>query len=176
YGDGLPVVRGDWTSDWDVLNQGELARTVRQRWAQHMLPVAEAMSTAAWLEDGLAPLTPLVDEAYHHLLQYSAHGSGLEYGYGGPDENAVTMAYREGYVQNAVLATEAALQRATQRLVVPMEAFETEALFVVNATGARRDAPVTVEFAHDAARYRVVDPATGAELPSRADGFDLHFV
>jgi hypothetical protein len=176
YGEDLPTVRGDWTSDWDVLSQGELSRVVRQRWAQHHLPVAEAMSTAAWLSDGQAPLQPLVAEAYRHLLQYSAHGSGLEYGYGGPEENAVTVAYREGYVQSAVLATEAALQRATQRLVHPIEAFETEAVFVFNALGERRDASVAVEFAHDAARYRVVDGATGAELPSRADGFSLRFV
>ena len=134
------------------------------------------MSTVAWLEDGQAPLQPLVDEAYHHLLQFSAHGSGLEFGYGGPDENAITAAYREGYVQEAVLATEAALQRATQRLVVPQEAFETEAVFVFNATGERRDAPVAVEFAHDAARYRVVDAGTGEAVPSAADGYDLLFV
>ncbi|MEM1041672.1 MAG: hypothetical protein AAGI91_03500 [Bacteroidota bacterium] len=172
----LPTVRGDWTSDWDMLYQGELARVVRQREAQHRLPVAEAMSTAAWLSDGRAPLQPMVDEAYHHLLQYSAHGSGLELGYGGPDENAITMAYREDYVQSAVLATEATLQRATRRLLQPMESFETEAVFVFNGMGARRDVPVEVEFAHDAARYRVVDPATGEELPSVADGYDLRFV
>jgi hypothetical protein len=176
YGDDLPIVRGDWTSDWDVLSQGEPARVVRQRWAQHHLPAAEAMSTAAWLTDGRAPLQPLVDEAYRHLLQYSAHGSGLEYGYGGPKENAVTVAYREGYVQDAVLATEAALQRATQRLVHPLEAFETEAVFVFNALGAERDAPVEVEFAHDPSDYRVVDGATGAELPSHAEGHVLRFV
>ncbi len=172
----LPTVRGDWTSDWDVLYQGELARMVRQRWVQHALPTAEAMSTAAWLSDGRAPLQPLVDEAYHHLLQYSAHGSGLEHGYGGPDENAITAAYREGYVQDAVLATEAVLQRATQRLAHPMESFETEAVFVFNGLGVARDAPVEVEFADDAARYRVVDGATGAELPSFPDGTHLRFV
>jgi alpha-mannosidase len=177
YGDDLPTLRGDWTSDWDVLHQGELARTVRQRRAQHALPVAEALSTAVWLTDGEAPLQPIVDEAYHHLLQYSAHGSGLEYGYGSPAENAITMAYREGYVQNAVLATEAALQRATRRLVQPMESFETEALFVFNALGAERDAPVEVEFPREAGRrYRVVDPVTEEEIPSHQDGHVLRFV
>lgn len=177
YGDDLPTLRGDWTSDWDVLNQGELARTVRQRWAQHALPVAEALSTAAWLSDGKVPLQPVVDEAYHHLLQYSAHGSGLEYGYGSPAENAITMAYREGYVQNAVLTTEAVLQRATRRLVQSMEAFETEALFVFNTLGAKRDAPVEVEFPREAGqRYRVVDPVTEEEIPSHQDGHVLRFV
>ncbi len=177
YGDGLPTLRGDWTSDWDVLYQGELARTVRQRWAQHALPVAEAMSTAAWLSDGQASLQPLVEEAYHDLLQYSAHGSGLEYGYGSPEENAVTVAYREQYVQDAALATEAALQRATQRLVVPIESFETEALFVFNGLGAARDVPVEVEFPREAGqRYRVVDPTTGEELPSYQEEHTLRFV
>ncbi|MEM8556336.1 MAG: hypothetical protein AAGG50_00695 [Bacteroidota bacterium] len=172
----LPTVRGDWISNWDVLYQGELARVVRQRWAQHRLPLAEAMSTAAWLSDGRASLQPRVDDAYHHLLQYSAHGSGLEHGYGGPDENAITMAYREGYVQGGLLATEAVLQRAMRRLVQPMESFETEAIFAFNAMGVARDVPLAVEFAHDAARYRVVDGATGEELPSFADGYHLHFV
>ncbi len=174
--DDLPTVRGEWTSDWDMLYQGELARVVRQREAQHRLPIAEAMSTSAWLADGKASLQPMVDDAYHHLLQYSAHGSGLEHGYGGPDENAITMAYREDYVQSAKLATEAILQRATQRLAQPMESFETEAIFVFNGMGVARDVPVEVEFAHDAARYRVVEGATGEELPSVADGYDLRFV
>ncbi len=177
YGDALPTLRGDWTSDWDVLTQGELSRTVRQRATQHALPVAEAMSTAAWLADGLAPLQPLVDEAYHSLLQYSAHGSGLEYGYGSPDENAITVDYREQYVQRAALGAETVLQRATQRLVVPMESFETEALFVFNALGVARDVPVEVQFPREsAARYRVVDSAAGRELPSHHDGHTLRFI
>src|SRR5690606_39038309 len=124
YGEQLPTLRGDWTSDWDVLHQGELARTVRQRQVQHALPVAEALSTAAWLADGLAPLQPLVEDAYHHLLQYSAHGSGLEYGYGSPEENAVTLSYREGYVQHALLATEADRQLATRRRVSLLATFD----------------------------------------------------
>ena len=177
YGDGLPTLRGDWTSDWDVLYQGELARSVRQRAAQHALPTAEAMSTAAWLSDGRASLQPLVDEAYHHLLQYSAHGSGIEYGYGSPEENAITVAYREKYVQDAALTTETVLQRATQRLVHPIESLETEGLFVFNALGARRDVPVEVEFPREAPqRYRVMDPATGDELPSHHEGHVLRFI
>jgi hypothetical protein len=177
YSDALPTLRGDWTSDWDVLYQGELARTVRQRRVQHALPLAEAMSTAAWLADGLAPLQPGVDTAMHHLLQYSAHGSGLEYGYGSPEENAITMDYRESYVESARLATEAVAQRATQRLVAPIESFETEALYVFNAHGAPRDAPLEVQFPRESAqRYRVVDAATGAERPSHQDATTLRFV
>jgi alpha-mannosidase len=177
YEERLPTVGGDWTSSWSTLYQGELARTVRQRWAQHQLLTAEVMSTAAWLGDGRAPLQPLVREAYHHLQQYSAHGSGLEYGYGSPSENAITMAYREQYVQNAVLTTEAALLRATRRLVQPMESFETEALFVFNAGASERDAPIEVEFPRESpARYRVVDPVTERELPSHHEGYTLRFV
>lgn len=178
YGDeDLPTLRGDWTSDWDVLYQGELARTIRQRATQHALPVAEAMSTSAWLSDGRASLQLLIDEAYHDLLQYSAHGSGLEYGYGSPEENAITVDYREQYVRDAALTTETVVQRATQRLVHPIESFEMEGLFVFNALGVARDVPVEVEFPRESPqRYRVVDPTTEEELPSRHDDHTLRFV
>jgi hypothetical protein len=159
------------------MHQGELARSVRQRWAQHHLPLAEAMAAAAWLSDGKAPLEAPIAEGYHGIKQYSAHGSGLEYAYGSPSANVITMAYREGYVQSALLATEAALQRATRRLVQPLESFETQGVFVFNGLGAPRDAPVTVEFPREAPqRYRVVDPETEQELPSHHEGYTLRFV
>jgi hypothetical protein len=135
------------------------------------------MAAAAWLSDGKAPLEAPIAEGYHGLQEYSAHGSGLEYGYGSPSANAITMAYREGYVQSALLATEAALQRATRRLVQPLESFETQGVFVFNGLGAPRDAPVTVEFPREAPqRYRVIDPETERELPSHHEGYTLRFV
>lgn len=178
YGDDLPSVRGDWTSTWDVLAQGELGRVVRQRWAQHQLPTAEALATVGWLlEPERAPLQPQIAAAYDALQQYSGHGSGLEYGYGSPEENDVTMAFRDGYVQEALLATEAVRERALYRIVQPEEAFETAALYVFNGLSWPRDAPLEVEFPETAAeRYRVVDLESGAVLPSRHDGHTLRLV
>ena len=69
------------------------------------------------------------------------------------------------------------LQRATQRLVHPIESFETEGLFVFNGLGVARDVPVEVQFPRESApHYRVVDPTTGEELPSYQDDYTLRFV
>ena len=38
YGKSLPVLRGDWTSAWDIQFQGEPARVIRERWTQQQLP------------------------------------------------------------------------------------------------------------------------------------------
>lgn len=178
YGDDLPTVRGDWTSTWDVLGQGELGRVVRQRRAQHQLPTAEALATIGWLVDERqSPLRAEVAAAYEALQRYSGHGSGLEYGYGSPEENALTMAFRESYVQSALLATEAVQERALYRLVRPEEAFETEGLYVFNGLSWARDVPVEVEFPEPSTqRYSVVDGATGAVVPSVHDGYTLRFV
>ena len=177
YGD-LPVLTGDWTSTWDVLFQGEPARMVRQRWAQHHALTAEKMATLSWLLDQTHdPLSLTVDAAYDNLLHYSGHGSGLEYGYASPKDNLTTMAYREQYVQDAVLATEEVLERATFRLSAREESFEGEGLYVFNALNWTRDTPVEAEFPRENAhQYRAIDLDTGELIPSHYGGYTLRFV
>ena len=176
--DSLPALTGDWTSTWDVLYQGEPARTVRQRWVQHHLLTAEKMSTLSWLLDqNHDPLSDIIDAAYDNLLHFSGQGSGLEYGYGSPKDNLTTMAYREQYVQDALLATTEVLERATYRLSAREESFEGEGLYVFNALNWSRDAPVEVEFPRENThQYRVIDLNSKMEIPSHYGGYTLRFV
>ena len=174
----LPVVVGDWTSTWDVLYQGEPARTVRQRWTQHNLLTAEKMATLSWLLDPRQdPLAARVGAAYDQLLHFSGHGSGLEYGCGSPADNRLTMAYREQYVQDAALAAREVLERAAYRLSGREESFEGEALYVFNPLNWMRDAPIEVEFPRENAHaYRAIDPQTQEAIPSRFSGHTLRLV
>lgn len=176
--DDLPTLTGDWTSTWDVLYQGEPARMVRQRWSQHHVLAAEKMATLSWMLDQKHdPLTTTVDAVYDHLLHYSGHGSGLEYGYASPKDNLTTMAYREQYVQDALLATEEVLERATFRLSAREESFEGEALYVFNTLNWTWDTPVEAEFARENAhQYRARDLETGEVIPSHFSGYTLRFV
>jgi hypothetical protein len=176
--DSLPTLTGDWTSTWDVLYQGEPARVVRQRWVQHHLPTAEKMSTLSWLLDQKHdPLSDMIDSAHDHLLHYSGHGSGLEYGYASPKDNLTTMAYREQYVQDAVLATTEVLERATYRLSAREESFEGEGLYVFNPLNWSRDTPVEVEFPRENShQYRAIDLNSKMVIPSHFSGYTLRFV
>ena len=174
----LPTLTGDWTSTWEAMYQGEPARMVRYRWAQHQLAAAEIMATISWLLDPSGdPLGDLVSEAYSSLLHYSGHGSGLEYGYGSPEDNLTTMAYREQYVQKAKLVTKEALERAEYRLSAREESFEGEGLYLFNTLNWTRDAPVEAEFPREStAQYRTIDLATRQVLPSHQAGHVLRFV
>ena len=175
---GLPTLTGDWTSTWEALYQGEPARMVRQRWAQHQLTAAEKMSAISWLLDPSSdPLGGLVSEAYSSLLHYSGHGSGLEYGYASPKDNLTTMAYREQYVQDAKLLTQEILERAAYRLSAREESFEGEGLYVFNTLNWTRDAPVEVEFPRENTfMYRAIDLETQQLIPSHQTGHVLRFV
>jgi hypothetical protein len=176
--ESLPTLRGDWTSTWDVLYQGEPERMIRQRWTQHNVPAAETMASIAWLQDpSQEPLDHLVGAAYDNLLHFSGHGSGLEYGYGSPRDNLLTMAYREQYVQDAFLATTAALERSLFKLSTPEESFEGEGLFLFNTLNWIRDAPLVFEFPRENPHhYRPTDVETGEELPFHFSGHTLRFV
>jgi hypothetical protein len=178
YGGDLPVLRGDWTSTWDVLYQGEPDRMIRQRWVQNNLPTAEKMATIAWLQSpSQEPLTDIVEGAYENLLHFSGHGSGLEYGYASPSDNLTAMAYREQYVQDAFLQTTAVFERSLSKLTLTEESFEGEALYIFNPLNWTRDAPIEVEFPRENGhRYRPVDIDTGEEVPFDYSGYTLRFV
>ena len=47
----LPVLKGDWTSNWDIFYQGEFERNKKARWSQHQLLSAEKLSTLSSLLD-----------------------------------------------------------------------------------------------------------------------------
>jgi hypothetical protein len=107
----LPVLKGDWTSTWDSHTQGEPERMQKQRLIQHRLLSAEKLSTiSSLIEDNKISLSAYIDEAYRSLLHFSGHGSGLEYGYGSPYDNLITMQFRQDYINNAFMKTEEVLK------------------------------------------------------------------
>jgi alpha-mannosidase len=178
HGSTLPSMRGDWTSAWDMLHQGEPARVVRERWCQQQLLQAEAFDALSTLLDpNVAPARNLINHAYSSLQQYSGHGSGLEFGYGTPTENAVTMTYREQYVRDAVSATTEVLSRAMTRLVKPETSFEGEGIIVFNPLSWRCDIPLELELKDSSTQqFWLVDLATGRDVPSFRAGHNLLFV
>ncbi len=178
YKDDYPVIAGDWTSDWDILSQGEPARMIKHRQTQNKLINASklaGLSHSRYDDGGL--LQTHINEAYAELLRFSGHGSGLEFGFGSPEANAITMAFREQYVHGAWLKAEDVLLRALYRLTEPQVAIEHEGVIVFNTLNWERDVPIEVTFPEqNETHYRVVDARTDKTMPSYRDGYKLHFI
>lgn len=178
YGASCPSVSGDWTSTWEILFQGEPARMIRERWAQHHLPAAEGLATLTSLIDtNQTPLPGLVQNAYDALLRFSGHGSGLEAGYGTKSDNVITMQYREQDIREASLTTEEVLERAVTRLAAREEEFQTTGAIVFNTLGWKRDGAMSVELKDSSSdQYAVTDLTTGKIVPSFREGYRIHLV
>jgi alpha-mannosidase len=178
YKSTLPVLRGDWTSNWDVYYQGEPDLMKKQRWVQHNLLSAEKVSAVTKLIDSNNnSLNDLIDEAYSSLLNFSGHGSGLEYGYGSPADNLITMEYREDYVHSAYLKTDEVLRRSMQRIGKAEESFEGEGLIVFNTLSWERNAPVEIQFPFETTpSYEIIDIAANKTVPSFREGYKQFFI
>ena len=178
YKNSLPIIRGDWTSNWDVFYQGEAERMKEHRWVQQNLLSAEKLSTLTWLIDkNKQPLSSYVHDAYRSMLNFSGHGSGLEYGYGSPADNLITQEYRKSYVHNAYLNTEEILERSMYRIGKPEESFDGEGIIVFNTLSWKRNSPVEVQFTEEnMQQYEVIDLETNQRVKSFRNGFKLYFV
>jgi len=178
YKDSLKVIRGDWTSGWDINYQGEPDKMKKQRWVQHNLLSAEKILAVSSLKNpGLLPLNAQINDAYHSLLNFSGHGSGIEYGYASPEENFTALDFREKYVNDAYMDTRELLMRGMFRTGRPEETFEGEGVLVYNTLSWKRSAPVEVQFVEQAVQqYDVIDIETKEKVPSFRDGYKLYFV
>lgn len=176
--DQLPTVRGDATSDWDIFFQGEPERMQRYRQNQHLRAAAEALATAGSLmEPRFATFDERLGDAMDRQLEYSGHGSGLEFGYGTDHENAVTLGFRESYVAEATQDIEEVIERAAFRWLQPQAALEGQYAVVFNPHAFPVTWPVSVEFNPlRAAPYAVEDAATGDRVASHWGDFTLSFV
>lgn len=174
----LPVIRGDWTSDWDILYQGETKRMVRYREVQHQLPGTEILAAIAAAEQPRAATGAAeIDAIYTSLLNFSGHGSGLEYGLGSREENLYTDAVREEYVDEATLRRRALAERAAYRIAAPKESFESQGMLVFNTLAWDRDMVVEIDFpVTDQTAYEVMDLAAGRKIPAHRQGERLTFV
>ncbi len=174
----LETRRGDWTSDWDILYQGETRRMTAYRGVQNQLPGVEVLSA---LSSALHPETRTgageIDAVYEDLLSFSGHGSGLEYGLGSKEENLYTDAVRDDHVRNAAQRSRAMRERLLYRLTAPKESFESQGIMVFNTLSWERSAPVEIDFpATDSNSYAVIDLASGEKLPSHRSGERLSFI
>lgn len=178
YGKTLPVLRGDFTSAWDIQNQGEPARTLRERWAQQQVLAAEGLDVIQSLRTpGQPPLRALTRGVYESLLQFSGHGSGLEYGYGTRSENRIATEYREQDVRSAMLGTEELLERSRNRLVRPEEEFAEEGVIVWNPLSWPCAPPLDIELKDSSdIQYDVADMLTRAAVPSYRSGYHLYVI
>ncbi len=174
----LPVLKGDFTSNWDIMYQGEFERNKSERWSQHQLLSAEKLSTLSSILDSTkAPMNFEISKAYQSLLQFSGHGSGLELGYGSPEDNKLTMDYRQSYVENARLGTEAVLLKAMHRLTKPEESFESEGLYVFNTLSWTRDDLIEVRYPFDSSpEYDIFDGVTNKQVPSFRKNHKQYFI
>jgi hypothetical protein len=175
---GLETIRGDWTSDWDILYQGETRRMVRYRQVQNQLPGSEIMaSLASALHPESRSGAGEIDRIYDDLLCFSGHGSGLEYGLGTREENLYTNAVREEWVDRADLESRALRERMAYRIAAPKESFESQGLLVFNTLSWERTMPVEVDLpATDLNSYRVIDLATGETIAAHRSGERLSFI
>lgn len=166
--DKLPILKGDWTSNWDIFYQGEFERNKKARWNQHQLLSAEKLSTLSHLLDSTKlPMDYEISRAYRSMHQFSGHGSGLELGYGSPEENKLTMDYRHNYVTDAQLLTEAVLLKSLHRISKPEESLESEGLMVFNTLSWKRDDLVEIQYPFDySPEYDIVDAVTNEKVPS----------
>lgn len=174
----LKTIRGDWTSDWDILNQGETKRMLKYRWVQNQLPSAEVLSSLSSLESTQSSsFANEINSVYDGLLHFSGHGSGLEYGFGSARENIITDQIREGYVQSSYLLTNEILQRSLYRLTSPKESFDSHGIMVYNTLSWKRTIPVEIEFpVTDLNSYSVIDLSTNTEVSSFRSGSRLYFL
>ena len=173
-----PVLKGDWTSNWDIFYQGEFERHKKARLSQNLLLEAEKLSTlSSLLDNSKRPMNLEISQAYRSLLQFSGHGSGLEFGYGSPEENKLTMDYRQNYVDNAYLGAEAVLLKSMHQLSKPEESLDSEGLFVFNTLSWRRNDLVEIQYPFDTSpEYDVVDAGNNDIIPSIRKNHKQYFI
>ncbi|HPR87520.1 MAG TPA: hypothetical protein PL181_05815 [bacterium] len=174
----LRTVRGDWTSDWDILYQGETRRMVEYREVQNQLPGVELLATlSAALNPAAASGADEIAAVYDGLLNFSGHGSGLEYGLGSREENLYTDAVRAETVHSAWMRTRALRERLLYRLTAAKESFSSHGVIVFNTLTWTRSLPVEIDFPEtDRAGYAVLDLASGKAVPAYRRGARLTFI
>jgi alpha-mannosidase len=178
YGPSLPVLRGDWTSAWDIRHQGEPARVVRERWAQSQIVTAERFAALDFLRDSSQiPFTAMTRGVYESLLGFSGHGSGLEAGYGTLSDNALTLEYREHDVASAVLGTKEVLARSIARMLTPETSFDGEGIMVFNPLSYPCDVPLALEMKDSSGeQLALTTMGSGIPVPSYREGRFLYLV
>jgi hypothetical protein len=176
--DKLQVFRGDLTSPWDINYQGEAKLFKKYRWTQHNVLSAEKISSLSTrLNENNLSFSKEIENIYESMMYFSGHGSGLEYGYGSPEDNKLAVEYREDYVQSSYLGTKELLEKGIYRLVKAEESFEGPGVVVFNPLSWQHDQVITVNFPKERKlNYSVKDLSTNKILPSTWSGHSLIFI
>ena len=178
YENKVPNLKGDMTSPWDITSQGEFVRNKKTRWVQHQLLSTEKLSAINWmLDQKQTPFTNEVFHTYQSLLEFDGHGSGLEYGYGSPEANKITMDFRGQDVNDAYFNTKELLERSIYRKTKPEESLVAEGVYVFNSLSWKRTSPIRIEFpANQTQQYEVIDLVNNKVVPSYRKGYKLYFI
>ena len=168
YANDLPVVKGDFTSTWDILSQGEAERNIKLKWVQNNSLSAAKLAGALWLSGASYKYpTRLYNDIFQNSLLFSGHGSGMEFGFGNAFDNYITDAYRDEYIERAEMDTYEFLLRSSTLLSQPFESLDNFGIIVFNPLSWDRDEIVNVEFKYsEDAGYSVIDLATGKKVES----------
>jgi len=178
YSADIPVLKGDWTSDWDILYQSEPKEFIRLRKIQHQLLSVEKLLTINWLLDSsVKPQNSIIQNCYELMLNFSGHGSGLEAGYGTLEDNLSTMAFRKGYIDQAELQVEELAQRALYRFSIPHASFESEGVIIFNSLSWERDAVVELPLKEGRnLSIDIIDLIKDETVPYYIEGHKLRFI
>ncbi len=168
YGaDAFPSFSGDFGAAWSGSHADapHTERMVRQ--AHREARAAEALLAAGSLVDGLPVPQADVDHAYRRMLEVDEHsGAGGWPGYFTPEEMDRNNRIHLSYAVEASETTASLLAEGLARFTAQVPA-TGDAVIVSNPLGRARDgwARVTLPAALYATAFRVVDRATGEELP-----------
>lgn len=178
YKNELQVIRGDLTSPWDISYQGEAKLFKKYRWTQHNVLSAEKLSSLSTrLNADNLSFSQEIENIYESMMYFSGHGSGLEYGYGSPEDNILAVEYRENYVESAYLGTKELLEKGIHRLTKSEESFEGPGVIVFNPLSWQQDQVITVNFPKEQKHnYSVKDLSTNKILPSAWSEHSLIFI
>ncbi|MCU0225517.1 MAG: hypothetical protein MUF27_15925 [Acidobacteria bacterium] len=168
YGaDAFPSFSGDFGAAWSGSHADapHTERMVRQ--AHREARAAEALLAAGSLVDGLPVPQADVDHAYRRMLEVDEHsGAGGWPGYFTPEEMDRNNRAHLSYAVEASSTTASLLAEGLQRATAQVPA-AGDAVIVSNPLGRARDgwARVALPAALYGTAFRVVDRATGQELP-----------
>ena len=178
YKEELPVIRGDATSPWDIFGQGEAKLFKEYRWTQSNILSAEKLSSVnSALFNGQKSFSDKIEDVYKSMLHFSGHGSGMEYGYGSPEDNILAKDYRINYVHSSFLETKELLERGIYRLTKGEESFEGPGVMVFNPLSWQIKKEITVNFPKEKTyNYSVKDLSNNIVVPSKWSGHSLTFI
>ena len=161
----LDILQGGWGNDWDMWPASLAERTSRNRRALELLRTAELL--AAWVhsydDTFWPPVRNDIEEGLVSLWKYFEHGWDVTAG--GPSLEQM-QADKEKWTRNFENAVVGAITDAESRLKTLFDTNSQDRLAVFNPLGFDRTDFADLQVSNNGP-FRVVDLASGAEVPSQ---------